>query len=124
MSRVTTSVLIILMLANGSATIMAASGLSDDIGVQLNPGIEDKMNSIESTMKDGFEPNTGVVESLQSMLIAFGRLFLVAIEGMWAAPTMLINIGFPTYLVTAFFAPAYLIATMELGSLLIGRQTV
>lgn len=124
MTRVTTSILVFLVLANGAATVMSTSGLSDDLGVQLNPGIDNEMDSVVEEMKNGFNPSTTVVESLLSMLVAFGRLFLVVIQGMYAAPTMLINLGFPDYLVTVFFAPAYVLSTLELGSIVIGRRTV
>lgn len=124
MTRITTTILILLVLANGSATIMSTSGLSEDLGVELNPGIDEEMDKVVDEMKKGFSPSTTIVESLLSMLVAFGRLFLVLIEGMFAAPTMLINLGFPDYIVTVFFAPAYIVSTLELGSMMIGRRTV
>jgi len=124
MSRVTTTLLILLLLANGAASVMAASGLSEDIGVQLNPGIEQKMDTIVTDMKEGFSPNNNIVESLLLAASAFGKIFVLVAQGVFTAPTMLINLGFPEYIVVAFSAPVYLVATMELGSIVIGRRTV
>lgn len=124
MTRITTTILIFMILMNGTVTIMEGSGLADDLGVDLAPGISDRMDSVVNEMKGGFQPDTSVIESLVSVLVAAGSLFLVVIQGLYAAPAMFLNLGFPEWIVIPFFAPAYLVSTMELVFLLTGRDTI
>lgn len=124
MTRITSTILVFLILINGSVTVYEASGLAEDTGVSLAPGIDDRMDDVVTTMQEGFNPGTGVVESLLSVLVAAGQLFLVVIEGITAAPAVFLNVGFPSWIVVPFFAPAYLLSTLELVFLLSGRDMV
>lgn len=125
MARITTTLVILLILGNSAATIMAVSGLNDDLGVQLAPGISERADTIVTEMQGGFQPGTTVVESLLSLAISVGNLFLILVEGVFALPTMLINLGgggeVVTVTVTALAAPAYVIATIEMALLVLGR---
>lgn len=111
-----------MILANSTVTIMAASGLSDDIGVELAPGINDDVDQLISEMKNGFSPDAGVGETLFTLFVAGGRIFLIGLQSTYALPVAMMNLGFPSYLVTGFFAPAYLISTFELVFALTGRK--
>jgi len=124
MGRITTTLVAVMLLSNSAVTIMAASGFTEDIGVQLAPGINDEMDKLISEMKKGFSPNAGVGDSLRSIFVSSGRLFLVLVEALFAMPTMLMNLGFPDYLVTAFFAPAYMLSTLEIVLLITNRNAV
>lgn len=124
MTRITSTILVFMILLNGGVTIMEASGMSDDIGVTLAPGVDDAMDGVVSEMKKGFSPDVSVIESLISMLVAGGRLFKVVIEGVFAAPAMFMNLGFPEWIVIPLFAPTYLISALELMYIFTGRRTV
>jgi len=124
MTRITSTVMIFLILMNGGVTVMEASGLSEDLGVTLAPGISDAMNNVVENMRDGFSPDIGVIESLISMLTAGLNLFRVVIEGTYAAPQMFLNLGFPDWIVSTFFAPMYVISTLELMFIATGRDMV
>lgn len=124
MARITTTILVLLLLMNGTVTIMASSGLSEDIGVELAPGITDKMDDVVSEMKKGFSPNTNIVESFVSLAVAGVRLFQVVIEGTYAAPKAFMNLGVPAWFVIPMTAPLYLIATLEAVYIALGRQSV
>lgn len=128
MTRITTSILVMMVLLNGSVTVMDASGLSDDLGVQLETGVDDKMQSVVDELKKGFSPNVNVVESFISLAIAGLRVFQVVIEGVFAAPTAAINLlgggSTVTAVVTAFFSPVYVISTLEILAIAIGNRTV
>lgn len=124
MTRITSTVMIFLILLNGGVTVMEASGLSEDIGITLAPGVSDAMNNVVQDMKDGFSPDIGVVESLISMLTAGLNLFRVLVEGTYAAPQMFLNLGFPDWAVSTFFAPLYIISTLELMFIATGRDMV
>jgi hypothetical protein len=113
-----------MILLNGSTTIMAASGLSEDIGIELAPGVNDAMQNVVDDMKKGFSPDIGVIESLISMLTAGLNLFKVVVEGLYAAPSMFINLGFPAWAVNVLMAPLYLISTLEMMFIATGRDMV
>lgn len=128
MTRITTTVLIMLLLLNGTATIMTASGLSEDLGVTLSTGVDDKMDSVVEELRQGFNPNVNVVESFISLALAAVRVFQVVVEGVFAAPTLIINLlgggELVTVIVGVFMAPLYVISTLEILSIAIGNRTV
>lgn len=128
MTRITTTVLVLTLLLNGTATIMEASGLNDDLGVELNTGVDDAMDEVVTEMKKGFSPNVNIVESFISLALAALRVFQVVIEGVFAAPTLINNIlggsALVETVVAAFFAPMYIISTLELIALAIQYETV
>lgn len=114
MTRITSTVLIFVILLNGGVTVVEGSGLAEDWGVTLSPGVNDAMESVISEMKQGFSPDISVVESLISMVTAGLNLFRVVIEGVIAAPTMFLNFGVPGWFVGPLFAPMYVVSTLEL----------
>lgn len=124
MTRITSTVLIIIVLLNGSVSIMQASGLSDDLGVTLAPGIEENMDEVIQNAKDGFSASEGLGDTLFSLFSAAMSTFNLLIEGVFAAPAMMINIGFPSWIVVPIFAPMYIVSTLELIYVASGRQTV
>jgi len=128
MTRITTTVLVMVILMNGSATIMDVSGLSDDLGVEMETGVSDSVSETVDELKDAFNPNISGVESLISLSLAALGVFEIVIEGVFAAPTMLINIfGGSTIVetvVTVLFAPMYVISTLELIAVSLGNETV
>lgn len=121
MARITTSIMIFLLLANASVTVMAGSGLDEDLGVTVAPGISATADNVVSEMQKGFSPSTSVIESFISLAISGGQLFKLVVESTYAAPAMFLNLGFPTWFVVPLFAPAYLIGTLELVLLVLGR---
>lgn len=124
MSRIMTTVLIALVLMNGAVTVMEGSGLAEDVGVTLAPGISERADSIVETMKGGFQPGTSVVASLLSIAISVGNLFLLVLQSAYAFPTALLNLGFPTWFVVPVFAPFYILGTLELALVVLGRRSV
>lgn len=124
MTRITSTILVFMILMNGAVTMTAASGYADDAGVELAPGISDSMDTVISEMKNGFSPDVSVVESLLSMLVAGMNLFKVLVEGLYALPTAFLNLGFPSWIVVPLFAPAYLLSTLEIVFIATGRDMV
>lgn len=124
MTRITTTIVVFMILLNGSVTIMSASGLSEDLGVSLAPGVESSMDKLVSDMKKGFSPNAGLGETLFTLFVGALRLFRVIVEGLYAAPSMFLNLGFPSWLVIPLFAPLYMLSTLELVYVATGRNTI
>lgn len=124
MTRITSTILVLMLLMNGTVTVMAGSGMTADLGVDLAPGISDSMETVTAEMKNGFSPDVSVVESLLSMLVAGLNLFQVLVEGLYALPTAFLNLGFPSWIVYPMFAPAYLLSTLELVFIATGRDMI
>lgn len=123
MTRITTTILIFTLLLNATAGVFAASGLAEDIGVEIAPGIGESMDEAESALSD-FDPSVSIVESFLSIAIAAGRLFSAVATGAFALPIALENLGFPGWMVTAIATPLYVISTLEIIAIMSGRATV
>lgn len=123
MARITTTIFIFTLLLNSVAGVMAASGFSEDIGVSIAPGVGESMDQATEAL-DGFDPSVSIIESFVSLAVAAGRLFQAVITGAFALPSALINMGIPAWAVTAFAAPLYVISTLEIVAIMVGRETV
>ena len=128
MSRITTTVLVAVILMNGASTIMDVSGLSEDLNVEMETGVSNEVQETIDDMKDAFNPNVGSVQSLISLALAALGVFEIVISGTFAAPTLVINIlgggQVVETVVTVLFAPLYAISTLELIAVSLGTQTV
>jgi len=124
MTRITSTVLVILLLLNGSASIMEASGLSDDLGVDISPGVDRALNDAVSTAKDGFSSRAGPLDTLFALFISAMKLFETLTQAVFAAPTMFTNMGFPGWFVYPVFAPMYVVSTLEIVYVATGRDLV
>lgn len=124
MSRIISSVLVFLILMNGTVTMMTASGLNEDLGVTLAPGIDDSMNELIEQMKDAFDPNAGLGQTLFSLFMSAVSVGEIMLQGLTAAPQAFLSMGFPEWVVFPLFAPMYLLSTLYLVYLATGRQSV
>jgi len=123
MSRVTTTILIVMILTNGGVTVMEGSGLSDDLGVTLSPGIDKTLEEINQDTEK-FRTSEGLGDTLFALFASAGGIGEIVISGAFAAPGMLINLGFPGYIVAPLFAPMYLLGSLELVSIFTGRRMI
>lgn len=124
MSRVTSTILVILILMNSSVTIMEGSGLADDLGVELAPGVGETMDDIVENAKDGFSVSGGLGNTLFSMFAAGIGVMRLIVETTFAAPQMFLNLGFPSWFIVPIFAPVYVISLLELTYAATGRDLV
>jgi len=124
MTRITTTLLVILLLMNGSASVMAASGMSEDLGVNLAPGISDTMDDTIQQLREGFSPSAGLGDTLFALFIAALGVGGIVVNAITATPTLLLNLGFPAWIVFPLFAPIYAISTFELIYIATGRDLV
>jgi len=103
---------------------MAASGMNEDLGVELAPGISDAMNQAVNELREGFSPSAGAGETLFSMFSAGLQVLRIMITAVGAAPVLFLNVGFPRWIVVPLFAPIYVISTLELVYVGTGRDLV
>lgn len=123
MSRITTTILVVLILTNGSASIMIASGLSEDLGVTLAPGMDSTIDETTQALEE-FRTSEGLGDTLFALFSSAGNSLKFVVSGAFALPTMLTNLGFPGWIVVPLFAPAYILGTLEIVSVFTGRDMV
>lgn len=124
MTRITTTVLVMLLLMNGTVTVMSSSGMNEDLGVKLAPGISEAMDSAIEELRKGFSPSAGVGDTLFALFIAGLQVMNIIINSITAAPTMFQNLGFPAWIVMPLFIPMYAISTLELIYAATGRDLI
>jgi hypothetical protein len=124
MTRVSTTILIALLLMNGTVGIMEASGLSEDLGVNLAPGVSETMDEMVTNARDAINPSSGFGETLFSLFISGVKLLETFMVGVFAAPSMLINLGFPAWFVIPVTSPLYVIGSLEIMYAATGRDMV
>lgn len=124
MTRITTTVLVMLILLNGSVSVFAASGLNEDLRVDLAPGVSEAIDGTVDNLRDGFSPSAGAGETLFTLFIAALGVMNIVLNGITAAPQMFINLGFPSWVVLPLFVPMYAISTLELVYAATGRDLV
>jgi len=122
MTRVTSTILIAIILMNGTVGIMASSGLEDDLGVELAPGVSDAVQESVDTAKSGLQADAGLGQTLISVVLSGLLLFKGIIVGVFAAPTMFTNLGFPAWIVAPIAAPLYVVAALEFVYIATGRD--
>jgi len=123
-SRITTTALVFLILLNGAVGIMEASGLADDMGVTLAPGVDTAMEDTIDNAKQGFSANGGFGATLFGLIAASISLTNTIVSGVFAFPTFVLNIGVPAWIVAPLFAPMYVVAVFEIIFVATGRDLV
>lgn len=128
MTRITTTVLILMLLMNGTVTIMAASGLNEDLGIAYTTGVDDQMDDVTAELNGAFSPDVNVIESFVALALAGVRIFGVVIEGVFSAPAMMKNLlgggAFIGTVVDVLMVPMYIIATLEMVFMATGRDAL
>lgn len=128
MTRITSTILALMLLMNGGAAVMEVSGLSEDIGINIETGIDQQMQQFTQDMKNGFNPNVNIIESFVSLALAAVRVFFILVEAVYAAPNLAMNLLGGGATVNAFVGmvslPLYMVATLELLYMATGRDAV
>lgn len=114
------TVVLFLVLLNASAVAMNESGLSDNLGVNPNPGGDDEISSANESARN-ISATGGIGQTLFGALAAVADTFNSIGELIFAGPRMFINLGVPEYIVTFVFAPAYIIVGIAVADILTGR---
>lgn len=120
--RMSSAVLIFLLLLNGSAGILVASGLAADMQINPSPGMSEEMDNVVDSARSGFSPNAGIGDTLIAMFIAAISLVSVIVKGVFLAPEMFLNLGFPAWFVLPIFAPMYVVVVYDIIYVGTGRS--
>jgi hypothetical protein len=124
MTRITTTIMVFLIILNGVSTVMIGSGLADDLGMQLGTGADETVAETQQNASAGFSANQGGGSTLFGLFVSAMGTFNDLIGIVFSAPQMFLNLGFPSWIVLPFFGPMYAVATLELIYVATGRDTV
>lgn len=119
--RMSTKIAFVLIFLNSAAELMRASGWSAAAGVNPEPGAAGQMQEALDAAAS-INPGGGFGETLFAMYVSVTRTFYAIWEFVFAAPSMLSNIGVPDMIVAFVFAPLMLIVAIDTVYLLIGRS--
>jgi hypothetical protein len=102
---------------------MASSGLNDDLGVTVAPGISDTADKAVADLEDSFDPSAGIGETLFSLFLAGLGVIEIVVRSLGALPAMLTNL-LPAFIVLPLIVPLYAISVFELVYVATGRDLV
>lgn len=119
--RVSLQLVVFLILLNGAAGAITASGAADALNIGPNPG-GDEVTDIENrpgTLGSEAASNEGTLYTLYSSVTrAFDGVIALAFYG----PIMLENLGIPSWITQMFSGVVTLIVTVDVIYLLTGRD--
>lgn len=118
--RKATQILVFNLFLNGAATVVDASGLAEDLGVNPTTGAS---RSLQQAAEAGqqISSSSGIAESLFSLVVAAIQTTTALVQASYAAPQMFNNLGFPVWATTFIFAPIYLFGALALVHVATGR---
>jgi len=89
----------------------------------LAPGISETLDETTSDIRQ-FQTSEGLGDTLFALFASAGNVAEILVSGTFAAPSMLLNLGFPPWIVAPLFAPMYVLGTLEMISIFTGRRMV
>lgn len=119
--RVTTVVLIFLLFLNLSSAAFVNSGAAEDMGIEPSAGGDDAVEKANSTASQ-LEPSGGFGATLFGLFVSVGQWFDTLVSTVFAAPHMFQNLGVPAWITNFVFGPMYIVATIDIAYILIGRR--
>jgi len=119
MGRPVTALVVFFVGMNVFAGMMIGMGVDDTLGINTQIGGD----SATSSIANEDVPSGGGLGSTLFGLFVSGFYFVDAlIQGVFAAPSMFVNLGFPGWFVYPIFTPMYIIAALELLFVATGRD--
>lgn len=120
MTRTSMNLVVILFLLNASAGLLVASGFAADIGIDLDPGADDELDTANETAQS-IQTGSSIGETLFGALAAAGKTATTIFSVIFIAPLMFENLGVPTWITAFVFAPMYIIVGYDILNILTGR---
>jgi hypothetical protein len=108
--RISIQLVIFLLLLNGAAGAVTASGAGDALGINPSPGGDEQANSTVQNASN-VEPGGGLGDTLFSLYTSVTRGLTGVITFVFYGPVMLTNLGIPAWL-TGMFSGALSIIVM------------
>lgn len=106
-----------------AASVMVASGLAAEIGQQPQTGIQEDVDSSNESFKEYSASRSEGATSFIGAVISGVDKTISAFKLIFALPSLLVNLGLPTWLATFISAPIYFSFGMFILYLITGRRT-
>jgi len=112
---------ILLMFMNATPALLVQSGVAEDMGIEPTVGGGDTIDEANEDMS-AIEPSGGLAPTLFQLYTSVTSPVRSVMSIAFAGPSMLMNLGVPSWLVGFMFAPLYLITGGTLIYVLTGRR--
>lgn len=119
--RISTKLVIFLMLMNAAAGMMVASGVAEDLNIQPNPGGDTRVNETKqnaSQVKAGGGLGSTLFTMYSTVADTLDSIYTLAFYG----PEMLENLGVPGFLTDMFNGVLTVIVGADIVYALTGRD--
>lgn len=117
-------VTIMTMALNAAVTFLAAAGSEAVWGIEYETGIGDTVTSVTESAKTITSGPSGFFDAVTGMTLAALNLLVDLLQLPFAAPTMLLNMGVPQFIVVFVFAPLYVVVAIDIIAILRGDSGI
>lgn len=93
--RLSTNIMLFVIILNLVPGAMGAAGVWDDWGVQVNTGVGEDVNEVQSTFQETAEGGAFGGETLIGAILLVIDVLEVGYSLLFALPTMMSNLGVP-----------------------------
>lgn len=115
----TFQILFVLIAINAAAGLFQASGLAGAMGVEPVTGADDTLEDARDLSEQ--ISSIGGLTDLGGAIFQLVDILADVFQVLYTGPLMLVNIGVPTWLVTAVFAPLWAIIFRDMAYFLTSR---
>lgn len=112
------NLVIMIVVLHASAGFISAIGVADDLGVDPETGVDEKIDSTVDSARDISAAN-GVGETLFGLILTAWNAASAILMLVVVFPLMLSNLGVPSAILALVFAPLYIILGMDFINILL-----
>lgn len=121
MARASTQLVIILLLLNASAVIVAQSGIGAALDINPQPGNEEQIEAANETARNDISTSQGTLDTLFGMFTSTASTLETIFNTIFYGPVMLKNLGVPWWITDTFSAGLAIIVAVDIVHALTGR---
>lgn len=121
MGRASTQIVIFLILLTAMANVISASGVGAALEIDPHTQGEEEVDRVQEEAEKVEAPQ-GIADTLFALFISVTNTIQPVYNVIFAAPLMFQNLGVPSWLTTAFFAPMVVIVAADIVHVLTGRD--
>lgn len=121
MARASTQLVIILLLLNASAVIVAQSGIGAALDIDPQPGNEEQIEAANETARNDLSTSQGTLDTLFGMFTSTASTLETIYNTIFYGPAMLKNLGVPWWITDTFSAGLAIIVAVDIVHALTGR---
>lgn len=120
--RISSKLTVFFILLNGFANTLAASGVSEDLGITWSPGGNGEIEAMRTAARSISPGGAGIGDTLFALYNAMAGSFTTIFEVIFAGPLMLQNVGLPGWIIDPFTVLLAFIWAIDIAYILSGRD--